>query len=558
MATIATDVQWGSSPKIYFDFSYEKKRDGSTQYYNISVSCDAISGDSYFGFPIFVQIYLDGTSKMVQTLKNIEPWRWDSALTFNTGWLAVSNKTSGTTALNIRIFSGSGSTRDTTYSYSLDIDPAASTIKCTTAHIGSNPTITIASGSSNFTHTVQYRPPKYKAGDPYVPIVEKTSATTITSWTIPEGFYEDIPNDTNATIWLSCTTYSGKTELGTKYCMFVATADETKCKPTVSGSVKDTNEKTLAVTGSKDILVRYCSTALCEISVTLNKKAGSVLTKTINNTAVTGNSLVIPNVEVGTFDFYAKDSRQYHNSDKEVLSLVPYIKLTANVTAWREDPTSGKARLKVDGNYFNGSFGAKSNTITVQYRVEGGEWYTAPTPTVNGNNYSVTVALTGLDYTKAFNYEVAVFDELSTVTKTTTIQKGIPVFDWGEEDFNFNVPVRMGGTVMVDFVVDQGVYSGWTYRKWNSGIAECWLDYAYKPIAIGNAGVSVYYPFSFIANPIVTATLGVNGTLADDVIVCDASGNRNNSLSQCELYLRNITTVNYNIQMLIHVVGKWK
>ena len=116
MATIATDVKWGSSPNIYFDFSYEKKREGSTQYYRITVSCDPITGSSYFGYPIYVQIYLDGKSKATHTLKAASPNRWTSAISHTTGWLSVS-KTSGTTALAIRIYSGSGSSRDTTYNY---------------------------------------------------------------------------------------------------------------------------------------------------------------------------------------------------------------------------------------------------------------------------------------------------------------------------------------------------------------------------------------------------------------------------------------------------------
>ena len=96
MATIATDVQWGKNPKIYFDFSYEKKREGSTQYYNISVSCDPLTGSSYFGYPISLEIFLDDTKVAGHTLKNANPSQWSAAITHTTGWIPVSNKTSGT------------------------------------------------------------------------------------------------------------------------------------------------------------------------------------------------------------------------------------------------------------------------------------------------------------------------------------------------------------------------------------------------------------------------------------------------------------------------------
>lgn len=438
MALIATNVQWGSGPKIYFDFSYEKKREESTQYYNISVSCGPITGDSYFGFPIYFEIFLDGTKKTSFTLKEVNPWQWSSAITYATGWLAVSNKTSGTTALKIRVYSGSGSTRDTTYGYSLSIDPAASTISCTTADIESNPTITIARASSNFTHSISYA---YGALNDY--IVFNTSETSITSWTIPDSFYTQIPNAKIGEGTLTCTTYSGGTPIGTSTCKFYVTTNESKCKPTVSGSVTDTNPKTIAVTDNPNVLVRYCSTASCVIGVKLNKSAGRILVKTINNIEVKdGNTLDIPNVETGTFDFYAKDSREYYNEDKKPITLIPYVKLTANVTAWREEPTSNSAKLKIEGNCFKGNFGAKDNYLEVKYRKQGDANYSyAPATISDDHKYSVTVDLPDLEYNKAFNYEVVVEDALSAVPKPVTVQKGIPVFDWGENDFNFNVPV---------------------------------------------------------------------------------------------------------------------
>lgn len=447
MASIAYNVQWGSSPNTYFDFSYEKKREGSTQYYQITVSCDPITGASYFGYPIYVQISLDGVVKTSYTLKNASPSQWSSAIRNTTGWLSVSNKTSGTTALSIRIYSGSGSSRDTTYIYSLDIDPAASTISCTTVDIESNPTITINRASADFRHTLTYR-----FGTLAHTFIVKTSATRITDWTIPADFYAQIPNAQTGYGTLTCATYNGNTLIGETTCQFYVTTNKERCKPSVSGTVVDTNSKTIAVTGdASKYLVRYKSNALCTISATTNKNAGSIKAKTINNTAVTGNTLEIPNVETGVFDFWAKDSREYPNSDRETKTLIPYVKLTANVTGQRTDPTSGNATITIKGNYFAGNFGKQDNSLSVKYRLGSGSYITL-TPTINKtkNEYSVSVSLSELDYTKAFTYEVVVQDALETVTKTLTIPKGIPVFDWGEDDFCFNVPVTIKGVNILE------------------------------------------------------------------------------------------------------------
>lgn len=361
--------------------------------------------------------------------------------------------------------------------------PRASTISCTTTDIESNPTITITRASSNFTHTI-----KYRFGTLSGTIAEKTSATSITSWTIPASFYAEFPDAKRGVGALTCDTYSGNNLIGTTACSIWVTTDETKCKPTVSGNVVDTNPKTVALTGNAEkYLVRFYSTASCTMSATLNKNAGSFLVKTINNIPVSGTTLDIENVEVGTFDFYAKDSREYFNSDKVTRTLIPYIKLTNDATIYRDDPTSGNATLEIDGNYFNGSFGAVHNTLTVEYRLEGEDEYTPITPTISGNEYHATVSLSGLDYTKAFNFEVVVKDKLSTVSKPLTIQKGIPVFDWGENDFNFNVPISINGIPVVNYVVEQGTDGIWKYRKWSDGTAECWGIYVLENVAVENS-----------------------------------------------------------------------
>jgi hypothetical protein len=444
MATLATELRWtDSAPKICFDISYEKSRTGSTQYYQVKVSCRPLySSTSKFGYPIYVSISLDGVNKTSYTLKSASPSQWSSAISNTTGWLAVNNKTSGKTALAVRIYSGSGSSRDVTYKYNLDIDPVASTISCTTTEIESNPTITISKAASNFTHTV-----RYSFGSLTGTIAEKTTATIITNWTIPADFYSQIPNDPTGEGTLTCITYNGNTQVGSSTCPLSVTTNYGKCKPLVWGTVKDTNLKTIALTGNDNILVRYASNALCTFT-TATARNGSTLRQTNINLWV-GTSKTYKAVEIDKFEFRAEDSRGYFGFYRVTKDLVPYVKPTANVTAQRTDPTSGRATLTIEGAYFNGNFGVSQNTLTVKYRQKNGA-YTTVQPTITNNTYKVTVSLTGVDYTQAIDYEVVVEDKVSAVTKTATIRKGIPVFDWGENDFNFNVPVTIQGVNILE------------------------------------------------------------------------------------------------------------
>ena len=323
--------------------------------------------------------------------------------------------------------------------------PRASTITCTEVNVEKNPTITIHRASPNFTHSISYH-----FGTLRGTVVDETAATSITSWTIPYEFYTQIPDSKRGYGALICTTYNGGSPIGTSQCQFYVSTDETICKPTVLGDVVDINPRTVDVTGdAENVLVRFCSTASCTMTASLNKEAGSFVAKTINNISATDGKLDIENVETGTFDFYAKDSRWYSNSDKVVKTLVPYIKLTNDATVYRDEPTSGNATLKIEGNYYPGSFGKVNNHLTVTYKQGDGDYVTV-TPTISDNKYSATVPLTGLDYTRSFDFEVIVEDALTTIPKPLTLLKGIPVFDWGENDFSFNVPVTINGVNILE------------------------------------------------------------------------------------------------------------
>lgn len=68
---------------------------------------------------------------------------------------------------------------------------------------------------------------------------------------------------------------------------------------------------------------------------------------------------------------------------------------------------------------------------------------------------------------------------------------------------------------ITDFIVDEGVSGIWTYRKWNSGIAECWGRFAVLAVAntqwagyyFANFGSISYPPNLFIEGPILNCIL---------------------------------------------------
>lgn len=125
--------------------------------------------------------------------------------------------------------------------------------------------------------------------------------------------------------------------------------------------------------------------------------------------------------------------------------------------------------------------------------------------------------------------------------------------------------IRVGGagTLPVDdYVVEQGTSGIWTYRKWSSGVAECWLENDLSlngttPVAYMNG--SAYYsyatfnlPFTFTTRPRIVAE-GNLGSGMGFVNAMSESGSR-----EVTVY---VTGNENNALIVIHamiVTGRWK
>ena len=329
----------------------------------------------------------------------------------------------------------------------LDTIPRASTIGATDSNIGSTSMIAVSRKSSRYSHSIAYKfgtLSGYITASGGVSTTESKFTKTSIAFTVPTSFYAQIPNAKTGTCRLTIKTYSGTTQIGdVQTCTFTATAAEANCKPTVSGTVVDSNDTTKALTGNASKLVRYYSTALCTITATA-KNSATISRKTIGGVSVSGTTMSIQNVESGRVAFSAKDSRGYSASTTVNATVVPYVKLTNNSSGARTDSTSGNAILTIRGNYYNGSFGAVKNTLEVKYRIGSGG-YVAVSPTINGNTYSASVHLSGLDYMHAYAVDIVATDKLASISKRIIIGKGIPVFDWGETGMANHVPLAGGG-----------------------------------------------------------------------------------------------------------------
>lgn len=332
--------------------------------------------------------------------------------------------------------SGSGSGTLTTI-------PRTSSVSSTNANIGENITITINRASSSFTHTLTYAFNNLTGT-----IATKTSSTSI-PWTLPTSFYAQMPNTRSSWGRVICDTYSGSTKIGSSECRFDVYVKESSNKPGISATVKDINATTKALTGDENKLIKYYSTA--QFSITSTPK-NSATTKSINInyngnnlTGGSGNTWTdhFNNVSTGSFPCSVTDTRNFTSSITVNKTLINYVKITCALSV--SNPTaSGDCTLTIKGNYFNGSFGSTNNSLTVQYKQNGGNWTNA-TATLSGNTYTATVKLTGLDYTQAYTFQAKATDKLANATTAEKRVKSTPIFDWGSDNFHFHVPIFING-----------------------------------------------------------------------------------------------------------------
>lgn len=226
---------------------------------------------------------------------------------------------------------------------------------------------------------------------------------------------------------------------------------------TLSPVVEDTNEKTLTLTGDKNKLIKYYSNAKATSGAAARKHATiSSQSITNNSTEISAASGTFNKVESAVFDFSVKDSRKNTVTKQVTKTLINYIKLTCNLkaSATLESDNTAKVSFTISGNYFNGSFGAVTNSLKIYYRYkkDNGEFTgwksTDITPT--SNKYSNSFTLTGLDYRSTYTIEAAARDKLweaydNYKYSEAVVVKAQPIFDWSSEDFNFNVPVTANG-----------------------------------------------------------------------------------------------------------------
>lgn len=418
-------VNWGSSPVIPIAFAYEKQRSGANMQYRVRVTVSSITGDSYFGFPIYLVLSINGSSVATVTLKDATPWRWDSAITYTSGWYNVSNKTSGTTPVAFRMYSGMGSTRDTTYSYSMAVDAAASTISVSNGTLATPLTIAVTRYNSGFTHTIAYT-----CGSVSGLVCDRSSSLSIT-WDTSNGNIWGLASQntkgSSVNVKFTIITYNGNTQIGTYTSTPVSMAIPSSIKPTVALKVEDATGyfstygafvqgwSKLKITATPSVAygspIKAYSISADDSTYTYNPVTTGVIKTSRNSLTVTAK---------------VTDERERTSEPVSVpVTVLPYSKPSVSVIAYRCN-SSGTA--DPEGAYMKVGFTASISSLngknSASYSINYGS-----TP-ITGTGTSYTSSPIACDVSKVWSVEVKVSDKLDSTTRSAVIPVAFTLMDF--------------------------------------------------------------------------------------------------------------------------------
>lgn len=485
------------------------------------------------------------------------------------------------------------------------------TVNISTVEFGKSVTISTNRASTIFTHRLWY---KYLDSG-WIEITPTASVTTSYSWTIPKSLMNAIPRATELKIIIGCDTYYGSNYLGYDIAEITATVPTTAdCYPVVGGIVwtKSSNEPsawpltqgvsqgTMAMTG----VTEAYGSPLVSLSLTF---AGY---------SSTSSSLTVPNIaSSGTLTAIAKvtDARGRTSAEKKVnFTVAKYSKPQLSVIAYRSDGT-GNEDTSGDYLYLKATAAVTAvstnalKTLTLGYKRHDS---TGSYETVNLTNGTARITALSSDYT--WDWVVTATDVLGEITKVTangSIPTGAVVLDilangkglglgkvaeseglssaWDLSLPNINATNKLKGATVEgttgaftnitiggvsatwikdskDYIVEQGTSGIWTYRKWNSGIAECWglhsvtdhdISTAWGYLFESASGFRVNFPSGlFTGVPVANINLQEStvGILSLEML------NSTSKDSTCTIYPIRATPGVASFKVAIQAIGRWK
>ena len=171
-------------------------------------------------------------------------------------------------------------------------------------------------------------------------------------------------------------------------------------------------------------------------------------------------------------------------------------------------------------------------------------------------DYIVERGLTITDNTLVFGNGAA-YTSYNTATPTVNYSYAVPSKIYGIKYERVNPPQVEIADCIIEVVTD----GTWIYRKWNSGLAECWSTQSWASKAITTAyGHGYYAPADTINLPsgLFTTVSNVQATSRDTAGYGTWFNVTSVSTSSIVGYMYSVSSITTSCSVSLYVVGKWK
>lgn len=562
------DAYWSiNGKKTYYTFSYT-----SPAWYVLGERTEEISHNN------------DGTKTV--TLSGV----WCSAI--SGGWAPYSLSVSG--------------------EVTLPTIPRATTPGIGGVTMGETAHISLPRASSGFTHTL-----RYVFGGAAETIA--TGVTTGYDWLVPESLAAQIPDAASGKGTLTCETYSGSTLIGTKSVTFTASVPGSMKPAVLSGwaAVTYDNSGTAAenmaawVQGySKAKATFDGSKVTCQQGAGVSKFSITYLGKTTEGNPCRTETISTTGATVRCTVTDSRGLTAWEDFNIALLEYAPPALVGADLFRSDGEGTAADGGAHIAGMArvrYSELGGLNSVTLKGYWKSVGGGYGAGETLTVG----TVGLVTGDVEISPDRSY-VALLVLTDSLGNTARYEENIPTEkvafhlkeggkgaafgkaaetegvlelaeDWhlkltGATDLNaaaekiavldpggvvrYRTKAELQGDLAADYIVSQGTSGIWTYRKWASGVAECWLESELTltgstPVANMNGSAYLSYvdvdlPFTFKTQPRGVAN-GVLGTGTGFVNVWCRNG-----YNEITVYVTgNQNNAAITIRSMI-VTGRWK
>ena len=481
--------------------------------------------------------------------------------------------------------------------------PRASSVSASGDTLGQEVAITISRASSSFTHRLYY-----SCGSISWAVIASDVDTSYI-WTPPVSLAAQAPNASAVVLSIIVETYNGSTYIGVSSVQMtlavpssvvptlsVATSDPTNVSATYGGYVqlRSKLKVDLTASGAQGSTIKAYSIKLGDFYAV---------------SSASGTTDYLPTAGALTLTCTVTDSRGRTATETQTITVIAYRKPTiSDITAARCNQDGTENRMGDYGKVtFSGAITALSNKNTaayaVQYREVGTEiWSNAGSAAAGDYAPAGAYVVFAAEKNKRYEVRVVATDAFGAIgsavrdlpaayaimhyakhllsigigrlcDKANALQVGLKAYFDEDVEVSGELTSNMlkatsilqiAGSSVMDFVVEQGTSGIWTYRKWSSGIAECWCAVADTVTYEGEAfGGYLYhtgdysYPFNFISAPSVsynaTFASGYNAIIGDSGSMGTSGFGRIKILSNYNGDLQGASVI-----VRIHAIGRWK